>query len=399
MFQKKQTIHSFFLIICVIGFFAILSSTMSKNPVLKPFATSLGTPNDMVGLVAAASTIPGLIISFPAASLSDIVGRRKLLLFSAFLFASAPFLYLFITAWWQLILVRFYHGFATAIFVPVTEATIAKNFPKKRGERISIFSSATAVGRAFAPFLGGAILFVTINDFQNLYLAVGIAGITAFVVTLLFPSESKNQATHKPNCDGVTKRLFKGWSELVRNRGVLVVSLIQASQYYVFGAVEFFLVGYLLEIVKLDLFSVGVIMGSQIVALIIARPFMGRLSDRVGRHAPIILGSFISSVFLLLFPFITLFPMLLFLSIGYGVSFAMVISSTSPLICDFVSSTMIGSSLGFLNTMMDVGQTAGPIISGLILASAWQYTGLFYSLSALLLFSCVIFVVSKLARA
>ncbi|HLN90072.1 MAG TPA: MFS transporter, partial [Candidatus Binatia bacterium] len=157
------------------GLFAILSSTMSKNPVLKPFATSLGTPDDLLGIVASASTIPGILISLPAASLSDVFGRRKVLLFSAFVFASAPFLYLGVNSWWTLALVRFYHGFATAIFVPVAEASIATLFPTKRGERISIFNSAMAVGRAMAPFLGGYILFATNESFFTLYVAVGIA--------------------------------------------------------------------------------------------------------------------------------------------------------------------------------------------------------------------------------
>jgi predicted MFS family arabinose efflux permease len=80
-----------YIILCVMGAFAILSSTMSKKPVLNPFALSLGTPQDLTGIVAAASTIPGIIISLPAASLSDIFGRRKMLLFSTFIFASAPF--------------------------------------------------------------------------------------------------------------------------------------------------------------------------------------------------------------------------------------------------------------------------------------------------------------------
>src|SRR4030065_2569402 len=109
-----------------------------------------------------------MIVSLPAASLSDRVGRRKVLLFATFVFASAPFLYFFITVWWQLILVRFYHGFATAIFVPVTEATIAERFPTKRGERISLFSSATAIGRGIAPFLGGYILFAARYSYHTL---------------------------------------------------------------------------------------------------------------------------------------------------------------------------------------------------------------------------------------
>ena len=64
--------RSVFLMLCFMGFFALLSSTMSKSPVLKPFANSLGTPTDWLGVVAAASTIPGILVSLPAASLSDI---------------------------------------------------------------------------------------------------------------------------------------------------------------------------------------------------------------------------------------------------------------------------------------------------------------------------------------
>ncbi len=395
MFPKKQTVNNFFLILCIIGFFAILSSTMAKNPVLKPFATSLDTPNDLVGFVASASTIPGILISFPAASLSDVVGRRKFLLLATFVFASAPFLYLIINVWWQLVLVRFYHGFATAIFVPVAEAIMVDYFPEKRGERISLFSSATAAGRALAPFMGGTILVLTANSFHSLYIAVTIAGCTAFLVAVFLKIESKKPNVPPERVDNLSKRLFQGWSTLVTNRGVLIVSLIQASQYYVFGTVEFFLVGYLVEVVRLNLFSVGVITGSQIVALIIARPLIGRISDRVGRRIPIILGSLISCILLLFFPFMTQFPILLLLSVGYGISFATVISSTSPLVSELVPQRLIGSSLGFLSTIMDVGQTAGPIISGLILASSLHYVGLFSSLSVILLFSCSIFALSK----
>jgi DHA1 family multidrug resistance protein-like MFS transporter len=380
------------------GFFAILSSTMSKNPVLNPFATSLGTPSNLIGFVASASTIPGILISLPAASLSDVFGRRKFLLFAGFVFASAPFLYLVISNWWQLILVRFYHGFATAIFVPVTEAAIAERFPKKRGERISILNSATAVGRTSAPFLGGSILFLTNNGFPILYLAVGMAGVAAFVVTLLFITEGKDLAPRTGGAYEAMKRVFQGWSVIAKTRNALIVSLVQGSQYYVYGTVEFFLVGYLVGIAKLDLFSTGIITGSQGVALILSRPLMGRFSDTAGRRSPIFLGSTISCVMVLLFPFTTRFPILLLLSIGYGLGFAMVISSTSPLMCEVVPPALIGASLGFLAMMMDVGQYLGPTITQYIPTTAMQYPEIFISLSALLLATSIIFILSGTAK-
>ncbi len=395
MLRTKWTQRAFFAVICIMGLFAILSSTMSKNPVLKPFATSLRTPDDLLGIVASASTIPGILISLPAASLSDIFGRRKVLLFSAFVFASAPFLYLGVFSWWMLALVRFYHGFATAIFVPVAEASIAELFPTKRGERISIFNSATAAGRALAPFLGGYILFTTNQSFFTLYVSVGIAGVTAFVIALLFLAERRKFAQDQIPSGRSARKMFSGWRLIISDTTVIGVSFVQTVQYYVFGAVEFFLVGYLADIVGLDLFSIGVITGSEIVALVIARPFIGRISDRIGRTKPIIAGIVASCLLVAAIPFTTQFPLLLTLAVAYGVAFATVLSSTSPLVCDLVPVGLVGASMGFLSTMMDIGQTLGPIISGAIFATSLRYLGLFVSLSSLLIVSSVVFLLSR----
>ena len=395
MLRTKWTQRAFFAVICVMGLFAILSSTMSKNPVLKPFATNLGTPDDLLGIVASASTIPGILISLPAASLSDIFGRRKVLLFAAFVFASAPFLYLWVSSWWMLALVRFYHGFATAIFVPVAEASIAELFPTKRGERISIFNSATAAGRALAPFLGGYILFTTNQSFFTLYVSVGIAGVTTFVIALLFLAERRKFAQdHIPSGRSAMK-IFSGWRWIISDKAILGASFVQTIQYYVFSAVEFFLVGYLTDIVGLDLFSIGVITGSEIVALVIARPFIGRISDRIGRTKPIIAGIVASCLLVAAIPFTTQFPLLLTLAVAYGVALATVLSSTSPLVCDLVPAGLVGASMGFLSTMMDIGQTLGPIISGVIFATSLRYLGLFVSLSILLIVSSVVFLLSR----
>jgi MFS family permease len=296
-----------------------------------------------------------------------------------------------VNSWWTLALVRFYHGFATAIFMPVAEASIAEMFPAKRGERISIFNSATAVGRALAPFLGGYILFATNKSFFTLYAAVGIAGVTAFVIALLFLAEKRKVVNEPLTSERSTQKMFSGWRSIIQNRGVLGVSFVQAAQYFVFGSVDFFLVGYLTDVVGLDLFSIGIITGSEIVALLIARPLIGRVSDKVGRTKPIIIGIAASCFLVAAIPFTTQFPLLILLAVGYGVAFAAVLSSTSPLVCDLVPATLVGASMGFISTMMDLGQTLGPIVSGVVFASSLRYFGMFVSLSGLLAFSIAVF--------
>jgi len=382
------------------GFFAILSSTMSKSPVLKPFSLSLGTPADWVGVVAAASTIPGVLISLPAASLSDIFGRKKFLLLAGFVFASAPFLYLLVTVWWQLILVRFYHGFATGIFVPVAEASIAESFPAKRGERISLFSSATYVGRVIAPVLGGYILFVTLDNFHILYLAVSVSGVTTLILGLLFLVERKQSMVFRQaSAKETVGRMFQGWKNVAKNRGVLAVSFVQGCLYYVYGSVEFYLAGYLPEVVHLDKFMTGVIITSIIGVAIFARPYMGKISDKIGRTTPIVLGCFVSGLPLLAIPFVIDFWILLLLVVVYGFGFATVTASAPALISELVPKDTVGTSMGFFDTIMDVGQTIGPIISGLILATSLQYTGLFFSLTFILLLSCSVFLLFGMGKA
>jgi MFS family permease len=308
-------------------------------------------------------------------------------------------MYLFVATWWQLALVRFYHGFATAVFVPVTEATVAEQFPTKRGERISILNSVTGAGRTVAPLLGGGILALTSNGYHILYLAVGVAGVTAFVLAFLLITEKKKPVADPLNAKKVTLKMFQGWGEVVRNRGALLVSLVQASQYYVYGAVEFFIVGYAIGVAKLDAFYAGIILTVETTTIILSRPVLGRISDKRGRRTPIVLGALIGSLLLFAVPFTTQFPLLLLIAIGYGLGFAMVISSTSPLMCELVPTGTVGSSMGFLATTMDIGQTVGPIISGFILASAFEYTGLFASMSLLLLGISILFALSKTGRA
>jgi DHA1 family multidrug resistance protein-like MFS transporter len=136
----------------------------------------------------------------------------------------------------------------------------------------------------------------------------------------------------------------------------------------------------------------------QVATIIVSRPILGRLSDKKGRQVPIIAGALIGSLLLFAVPFTTQLPLLLLIAVGYGLGFAMVISSTSPLMCELAPAGLVGSSMGFLATTMDIGQTLGPIISGFILASTLQYTGIFASLSILLLASSIIFALSKNLR-
>jgi MFS family permease len=136
----------------------------------------------------------------------------------------------------------------------------------------------------------------------------------------------------------------------------------------------------------------GVIITSIIGVAIFARPYLGRISDRTGRRIPIVVGLIVSGLPLLIIPFTRDFWSLLVLAVIYGVGFAAVTAAASALITELVPRDTVGTSMGFFDTVMDVGQTIGPIISGLVFAASLQYSALFFSLTFVVLLSCIIFV-------
>ncbi|MGD0496061.1 MAG: MFS transporter [Candidatus Bathyarchaeia archaeon] len=404
--RSKGTKEIVFLTVCVMGLLAILSSTMSKTPVLPYFAGYLNTPGFWEGLVYSASTIPGILISLPAGSLSDVLGRRKVLLISSVIFASAPFLYLLVNLWWQLALVRFYHGFATAMFVPVAEALVTEAYPTRRGERISLFSSATVIGRSIAPLLGGSILVVTnpgllpqqYSNFGGLYLAVGVVGVTVFITALPFLSKTQN-ADAKEATKVNLRKVIRGWKDIAKTHGVLAVSLVEAGQYYTYASVESFLVKYMTYVAFIDGFSQGVIMFSLVIVVVLSKPLIGRLSDKTDRRTPIVLGCIVSSIPVVAVPFFTQFSALLILAMAYGLGFSMVTSATPALVSELVPIEACGGAIGFISTLMDVGQTLGPIICGVILSTFLGYLGIFSSLVIILLSTAAAFALFGIGRA
>ncbi|HHO47097.1 MAG TPA: MFS transporter [Desulfobacteraceae bacterium] len=144
--------------LCLSGFLAKASYALARTPVLALFAASFGVGPEAIGFAVAISTITGVFFKMPAGVISDIIGRRRTMLIGLAFFAVIPFLYLVVHTYNTLLLVRFLHGFATAIYGPVIMAVVVDVAGKKRGEMLSLFSSVTIVGNLIGAPLGGFLL-------------------------------------------------------------------------------------------------------------------------------------------------------------------------------------------------------------------------------------------------
>ena len=351
----------FLVTVGIVAALAILSSTMSKNPALPLLSEHLGADAAQIGLISAISPIPGVLVSSFAGAYSDRKGRERVLTYSLIIFATAPFLYLFVTEAWQLIPVRFYHGFATAIFMPVAMAAVADRFePAVRGQMLGTYSSFTMVGRFIAPFLGGLLLFVA--NFQSVYLACAIAGVMALLMVFLIPWGIEGTHVKAKKFEGT---MFQALGKVIRDPGIMITSGMEGCQYFAMGAFETFVPIYALSI-GFNALDIGIIMGIQVVSMLLAKPIMGRISDQKGRGPSISIGLLVGAVAIALIPFVSSFVILCALSIAFGITVATVTASTSALVTELGGATAHGSSIGVLSSIMDIGHSIGPFLTGIL---------------------------------
>ena len=355
-----------FVLICTVGIFCFISYNMVRMPALSLFAESLGASPERIGLIVSVSTLTGVLLKLPSGALSDIYGRRFLLRIGVVAFGLPPFLYPFITNVDALTALRFLHGFATAIFAPSALATVAELYRERRGAALGTYTACTQSGSLLGPFLGGYLIHAA--GFDTAFITAGVFGCIGMV---LFYSLHLDVAVPQRKEQGsavVLSEMWKGFRVVARNRKVLVTSVTDAAKMIANGALMAFLPLYGVS-AGLNAGEVGLLFTVQALTSFFSKPIMGRISDRVGRRPLIILGLFICAGTFVCIPYVSLFPVLLLLSAGFGFGEAVVSSSSSALVADSSEFKTLGAGMGMQGTIMDIGHASGPLLAGLLIAN------------------------------
>ncbi|MBI4525890.1 MAG: MFS transporter [Deltaproteobacteria bacterium] len=376
-----------FVILIIAGLLSRFSYQMARSPVLPRFAQDLGSSPELIGLIVAASTITGIFIKLPAGALSDILGRRRMMLLGALFFALPPFLYPLVTGPSSLLALRFVHGFATAIFSPVASAYVADLFQKGRGEKLGWFSSVNDLGATIGPMIGGFVLFSTAS-YSVTYLIVGTLGCLPLLMVLRLPAEETKPAPRQDNPRRWAE-FKKGILEVLSSRVLVIASILEAAMYVGYGGFLGFFPIYAKEIGYNDA-AIGLIMGSQLATTMAGKPAGGWLSDRIGRKPMILLGIVLCAVIIPLIVRSQAFFTMMILSSLFGLGVAIVTPSTTALVADLAKTGRMGSAMGVFGTIWDAGEAAGPILAGVLIAALSYFNG-FLIISGVMVLAAVIF--------
>ncbi|HAK88571.1 MAG TPA: MFS transporter [Nitrospiraceae bacterium] len=382
--------------LCTVGFFARLSYALARSPVLPLFALYLGAGPEAIGFAVGISTVTGIFFKLPAGALSDVIGRKKTMLIGLVVFAAMPFTYLLITDYTLLIIIRFIHGLATAVYGPVSMAVVADFAGKNKGAMLSWFSSVTIIGNLIGAPVGGFILYTmsaggpSLSEFQIVYITSGIAGTASLLMALKLLTHGERVEKGKSLKESY-KKFLSGIREVISDKRVLITSNMEGLQNMTVGALEAFLPIYAVKVAGLNEFQAGLLWGIQVFVTILSKPVMGRTSDKYGRKPLITAGMILCAVSFASIPLLKDFYLLMLAAIVFGFGEAFVTSSSAALVADICKEKHFGTAMGTFGTIFDIGHASGPILAGFLIAR-FDYLYSFLMMAAILLLSIPVFI-------
>ena len=159
----------------------------------------------------------------------------------------------------------------------------------------------------------------------------------------------------------------------VRLRATALVDMVT---YFAFGAFETFLT-LPLTARGSSSFLIGIIFAVQVVIIAGTKPFFGKLADRFDKRIQISTGLIILGGSVICIPFTTDFSLIILVSAVFGLGMSISTVATSAYVADVARKEQIGASMGALSSTMDIRQTAGPLITGVIIMAAGYTYGFF----------------------
>ena len=368
---------------------------MGKTPLLPIFAASLGASDALLGLIVSVSTLTGMVTKPLFGLLSDRMGRRLWLIIGTLIFAGVPFLYALIETPGQLIAIRLLHGTATAIYGPVTVAYVAERGGKRKAERLGWFGMARSGGYLIGPVVAGWLLLSL--EPVTVFTLIGALSVAAFIPVLTMADDEPGpQKEALPRTNHSTDKQGTGLLSVQAIRGLLKrqAGLLGAPAVWLSGALEaaVFVVTYVIK-AFLPIYAlasgystveIGLFFSAQEGALMLLKPWGGRLGDRLGHFRAVSLGMICLALCL---PFLLTAAGtigLLAVAVAMGAAQALIFPATVALIAEQVPAGQVGAGMGLAGSLKNAGKVVGPLLGGLLIAGL-GYGGMFWMLAGVML--------------
>jgi MFS family permease len=367
------------------------------SPLMSIFAEDMGATGIWLGLIFSGYFLARALIMPFIGRLSDQWGKRKIFLALGLAFLGFTSIgYIFSENVIQLILVRFLQGLGSGIVLPISMAYVGDITPGgKEGSYIGYISIARMAGWGSGPLVGGVLM--GLYGFEVPFLVMGVLAFAALLLLFIaLPEKEKSDrsdAQHRPTSS------YRTILKIPAIRGVVVFRVITAI-----GTGNLFSFFPLLaDSLGIPPGDVGILLSSRVLIMAFLQGPFGILADKYDKTRLIFFSGVGSAILMLLVPSAHTFWELLVLGIFIGVTWAMLIPSSTGLAAEHGREHGMASVMSTVNVGMSVGMVIGPLTAGAIMdlfniQAIFYYGGVMAIIGSLLFYILVIRRIKKRGR-
>lgn len=367
-----------FTTICVLNTFIFLCYQMFPAA-LPVYVKSLGASDPVVGWVGGVIII-SMLITRPLAGLAlDNIGRKAVLIIGLIITVAVVIAYGLFPIIWVILSVRFIHGIGWGLSSTASTTIAADYIPQTRfGEGMAYFSLSSSLAMAVAPALAlyaGMQLTVVA---ATIFIAVSFA--------LAFKLQYK-QIEPKPS-DAPKIKIAPYEKAAVWS--AVVIFFVMAA----YGAMITFIAIYAFS---KDITNIGVYFAVYTMALLVSRPFFGKLIDTHGFGIGLFSGITSTIAALVVLAFANGLALFLLSGIFFGVGFGVSQTTLQTMAVLHSPRQRTGAANATFFTGFDAGIGFGSILAG-ILAAYFTYSQMYLLIAILPVVALIMFCTSKCWR-
>lgn len=324
------------------------------------------------GMATSVFLVSAIIVRLAAGMILDKFGNKEVLVFSVLMFTVSTILYIFIGTFAALLFLRFFHGIWFGLVTTVAGAIAADIIPpERRGEGMGYYAIAMNLAVVAGPFI--ALTLQPLVSSQVIFIIFGAIMVIGFICALMV------QVQKVPKETAPARKL--ALSNFLETKSMPIASV---------GFLISFAYASIITFISVYADSLGLLQTASFffvvyaVAMLLVRPFTGRLFDAKGPDYVIIPSIIIFAIGLWTLSYTATSWMLLLSGALIGLGYGTLLPSFQTLAIEAADKHRSGYATGTFFAFYDTGIAIGAVALG-VMASALGYSKLYLALAIFVL--------------
>ncbi|WP_086315011.1 hypothetical protein A5821_002545 [Enterococcus sp. 7F3_DIV0205] len=342
-----------------------MDKSMISTAVL-PMAKEFNLDAGQTGMIMSFFFLGYSLMQIPGGWLADKIGAKKVLMLSLAIISIFSFAFGAVSSLMLFMVIRFFAGLGHGGYPPSCSKSIADNFPQERRTFIqSLILSTSGIGGILAFTLGTNLINA---NWRYGYLALGTLFAVALVLVAVFvPSQATSAKTSSANKPAIK------FSQVITNRNVLVLFVAMLLLNFLLYGNMSWLPSFLAQKFAIDIKTIGYLLAVNAVFQTAATMFAGALLSKLflGKERMFILSATVLAA-VLVAAFVASNNLVLSMICLIAVSMVSVSAFTAIFTWPhkIMDPSIIGSSIGIINTGGTLGGFLAPMILGQLIKAA-----------------------------